>query len=332
MRLLLIAFLITQSLAYNIKCVGDITAYSIYEFANLDNSYVLAVGGEMENGNIYGEMDTVNVETAYYDETSPVCGGEGSDNILYLAYCHHSVSGCWDVKLGQGQVNLLASENGVYYNNVITVNSYPCMSKDVTNFSFGLYDWNNDNDIGIANANFSNRYIEGTETPTEEEAEQQRNYCKEKPKPDLKPLIDNWESLLNQQNQNLNNSFYANSIDLSSLDTTLNDLNSSIEDLKKKDTFIVEDSFKVNPIIDEDIDLFINEIYSLLPQSFNNYSSVFGFGGYGSKPNPITFSMLGKSYSAFDISTFDEQIPFIRTTFSSFAYVWGIILVFRTIL
>ena len=77
------------------------------------------------------------------------------------------------------------------------------------------------------------------------------------------------------------------------------------------------------------INSFNTEYQSSLESVFSSYSDVFGFGGYGVAPQPITLQFLGKTYTLFDISILNEYIPMIRNIFTISAYLFGLFLVFK---
>lgn len=319
--ILLIILLLNFSFAtYNITCKGAIGASTLYDFSKLPNSSFLAVEGEYDGEYIYGGIDPANSNIVFYDDNSPVCGGDGDKNILIEAYCHWSIDYCWDITLAPAMEELLMIENDIYFNNVIIVNVYPCLPRDTTSFSVGFYDWQNHNkDIGIARVNLSNIDSEYIETPTKKEAKAQRETCKTPTKPDVDLIqyVDDWENLLSNQISIL--SSLNSKINLKSFDLTLNNLNTTIED----------NGYSYDNDIENALSNFTNNYKSTIKNSFISYSNVFGIGGYGSAPTPIKFTLLGHTYSLFDVKTFDEQIPFIRFTLLSFSYVWGSIIVFR---
>ena len=88
-------------------------------------------------------------------------------------------------------------------------------------------------------------------------------------------------------------------------------------------------SFNPDVSIDSELSSFTSTYESSLSDSFSNYSDVFGFGGYGSSPTPISFNFLGKNYVVFNISVMSEYVPIIRNIFSVTAYLFGIFIIFR---
>jgi hypothetical protein len=128
----------------------------------------------------------------------------------------------------------------------------------------------------------------------------------------------------------------ANTDESSDLERLNRDVSNTIKDIydvdRQKgnlDITIDDNSYSYNDDISNALSNFTNNFKSTIQNSFNTYSNIFGFGGYGSAPAPIKFDLLGRSYSLFDVNTFEEEIPFIRLTLLSFSYVWGSIIVFR---
>ncbi len=317
MKALLLLGLVLNTLfaTYNITCKGDLKADTIYNFSQFPNITILAIGAELEDDYLYGDIDPANSVVTFYDDTSPVCGGSGTSNIIIDAYCSWELDHCWDVTIGSGTQELLTVIDGLYTNNTILVNSYPCMPRNTTNFSFGAYDVNDNSDLGIGNANLSAIEEEYITTPTPQEAKAQREACKE---PDLISYIDEWEDLLSQQKTALQN--MNSKVDMNERDLSLNNLDTT---LPTYDTYI--DSLDIT----NELSNFTTTFQSTIENSFNNHANIFGFGNYGTAPSAITFTLLGHTYSAFDVTTFDEQIPFIRNTLLAFSYVWGVIIVSR---
>ncbi|TLP36945.1 hypothetical protein [Arcobacter arenosus] len=329
MKLLLILTVFTNILLANvITCKNKNTASSIYLLSQLQNS-ILTNQGELDGNLVFGDIDPANSPIAYYDDSSAVCGGSGNYNRIVEAYCNHNIDACWSIRLGESGVSTIIQKESTYTNNVILVNGLPCLPYGVNNVTVGFYDYDN-NDIGLANFLLTNIEDENTIALTESEARSQREYC-----PNLLKYIDEWELKLDLQNESLNKSLTTiNILNTSSINQRLEDINITLQNLnttnqESEDYTGVADSLEVNPDINSELDSFTDNIKSSIENSFDNYSNVFGFGGYGSAPTPITFSMFGKTYSAFDVSNYSEHLSLIRTTFLSFAYVWGFILVVR---
>ncbi len=167
----------------------------------------------------------------------------------------------------------------------------------------------------------------------------------------LIPYIDEIEqknqnivNSLNTLNSNLNNNFGQINNNSQALDSTMQNLNTTLENIDdtlqnldipdgststEPDYTGVTDSLNINPDISSELNSFRTEIKNSLESSFNSYTNVFGLGGYGSAPNSITFSLLGKTYTVFNISYINPYIEHIRNIFLITAYIFGLFLVFR---
>ena len=136
--------------------------------------------------------------------------------------------------------------------------------------------------------------------------------CSEAPTPEV-PNIDYRPQL----NTIIENTAYNKNIDdrQQKLDDDLNLLNTNVSDILD---------------MNNSLTTFTTNYETTLTSSFSKYSNIFGFGGYGVAPAPISFTMFDKNYVVFDISTIGEDnITLIRNTFLLFAYLFGFILVFR---
>ena len=317
--LLLIAFaMYALCMDYTITCKGDLQANSIFNLSSLPNSSLLSLGMEQDGIYVYGDIDPANSPIVFYDDTSPVCGGNGKDNILISKYCPYDVDSCWDVTIGTGTTQLLIkNKDGLYTNNTHIVNGYPCMNRDTTNFSVGAYDVYTNEDIGFINANLMIIENENISTPTVKELTTQKNACTQV---DLIQYIDEWEDLKTTQNEELffiNDNTHINTFDFllsnfeSNNDDALNDLATTYNDYLN---------------IDDELMGFQSDYESIVYSSFDSYSNIFGFGGYGNAPTPYNLSFLGQEYKLFDLTTMDDSIPFIRYSLLSFSYVWGLVI------
>ena len=307
---------------YTWHCKGDVVSSTIYEWSTTSENPWASFGFEDDpdsHPEIYGEMDTVNTTWYYWDDTSPVCGGSGTDNRLIEGSCDSNVdSNCWKVMLGIGDNPLMEVADGGYTNGVIFVNKMPCMARDTTNFTFGAYEWDNNTDLGLANANLNKIFDETIYTPTTDEAKTQRSICTPV---DPNAPIDYTEYL----NQIITNTA-PNSNAVEKLTNIDNRQQKQNDDL---DTFITSKSIDTMMNIDTDLETFNTTFETTLGDTYSTYSDVFGFGGYGAAPNPISFNMFGKEYKIFDPTVLNPHIDTIRNTFIIFAYLWGFIIVFK---
>lgn len=320
MRVLLLILLITSFLFaknYEITCVGDANTQKLNDLA-----YHL-VSGEVDTydpENPYINFDTHQTTSYFYDSDSAVCGGENDNVIEYRASCDDGdADDCWFHKLGKaGEVITdYDPDKNVYFNNVILVNSYPCLPKNTTRFTIGLTNTEppfNAYEPPFMNAVFDTVEVDGGETLRPKIAEQYRNICKK-----AGPNTDNARDYSGQLNTIIDNtSENKNLVAINQRDEKLdNDLTTYVEGL--------------SPEIDDEVSITdFQSTYELtLDDSFEAYSDVFGFGEYGSAPAPISFDFLGKSYEVFNINIIESHVDMIRNTFAIFAYLWGIIIVFR---
>lgn len=294
---------------YQVSCVGQISAPKVSNLKFQSSAY------EMEDG--YPLLDPVNFEIYYYDNDSAICGGSKEENTLIAGSCSSEIDSCWDVITGKSGELIIDynAETKEFFNNVIVVNNYPCLPRQTKTFTSGLFDYNSGNNYEppFIHANLSKYRVEDVEYVSSEVAKQQRIICKaSEPDPSadyteqLNTLIDNTSENknikeLNERNKNLD----------SNLDNYISSL-PTIEDTQQTQLTDFQTSYETT----------LDETYSL-------YSDVFGFGGYGSAPAPISFTFLGNTYEVFNINMINDYLELIRNTFSIFAYLWGIIIVFR---
>jgi hypothetical protein len=152
--------------------------------------------------------------------------------------------------------------------------------------------------------------LDDSSNVSEDDAKTYKYLCKDNPNPpvvDYTPYLDkiitNTDYLKNINNRD------------EKLDDDLNSLNTDVSSILDMNDTLTN---------------FTTDYETTLSSSFSKYSNIFGFGGYGAAPAPISFSMLDKNYVVFDISTIGEDnITLIRNTFLLFAYLFGFILVFR---
>jgi hypothetical protein len=165
---------------------------------------------------------------------------------------------------------------------------------------------------------------------------------------DLIPYLDeveeknqNIKDSLDTLNNNLNTQFNSINSNSSNLDNTMSNLNTTLQTLNTKLDEMgnsenddsnydgLTDDFEINPSIDGELSNFQGDIENRLTNTFDTYSNVFGFGGYGSAPAPITFNAFGKTYTIFDIKYLNPYIDQIRNIFLVVAYIFGLFLVFK---
>jgi hypothetical protein len=259
-------------------------------------------------------------------------------------------------------------ETSMFTNGTVFVNGIPCMPINSTSMTVGVYDWNNNINLGLTTAHDLTNVFEVVETPlTSDEIALQKSVCSIPDitdNSDLLPILttiaDNTFptseitdklSILNSSANIRNDKLTDLELLLISIDDSLknNDSNSTSNNDTNSSTIIniespladidtnLNDSLigqNTNDIIDgsDDMDNFTNTFETTLTDTFTTYTDVFGFGVYGTAPAPITFSIIGKTFTIFDISQIGSQnIELIRNTFLLFAYLFGFILVFRTV-
>ncbi len=303
---------------WNIQCIGEQRSPNIHI---LDYTF----SGEWnDETTVYGELDTCNFGLPFWDSSSPACGGDGVENTLIELWntsCDDS-SFIFTVgdKSGYG-IHSFDTETNEYINNTVFVNGYPCMSKSESSMTVAFYDWNDNSNIGLVTAKNLNDIGSVTNySLSSEEITILKSVCGVAPE---SSSID-YTPLLNQIITNTSTNIIT-SDKLTNIDNRQQNIEDTLNDAVSGKT--------IESILDttSDIDTFNTTFETTLTDTFDNYSDVFGFGGYGEAPEPISFTMFGNSYTVFDISSIGStNIELIRNTFLLFAYLWGFIIVFRT--
>lgn len=315
MRVLLLILLITSFLFakdWNIVCKGQAKTKDVINFFDPGSL------AEYENGESY--YNTMDVSLQYMDANSAACGGTLNANIRMIGLCDWRESMCYEYGVGKKGISLVeySTDEKVYYNNVTYVNSLPCLPTDVNLHNIPLIPAT-ENDILPADPYAYSPVFESLREQnyalSDEEAETQRTICDNLDIPKDEDEIDysaQLDSIIDNTSEN------KNLVAINQRDEKLdNDLTTYVEGL--------------TPEIDDEVSITdFQSTYELtLDDSFEAYSDVFGFGEYGSAPAPITFDFLGKNYEVFNINIIESHVDMIRNTFAIFAYLWGIIIVFR---
>jgi len=307
------------SIDYTITCIGDSRSSQIstmdYTFGMEDDPDFLP--------KMYGEADPTCCDFPFWDITSPVCGGDGADNVMLSRGCYTGGT-CYDVILGdttENQMLAFDSETNEYYNNVIMVNGLPCLDSSVTKMGVGVYNWNDNSNFGIASVNIKEltNNQSATYTPTSEEATLQKSICV--------PIDPNAPIDYTAQLNEIITNTAPNSISADKL-TNIDNRQQTLDDTLNN----AVGSKTLSSILDttSNTDTFSTTFETTIENSFTSYSDIFGFGGYGVAPAPITFTFLNRSFTLFDIGSLDSVVvELIRNTFLIFAYLWGFIIVFR---
>lgn len=313
MRVLLLILLITSFLFakdWNIVCKGESQSK---EMSNFDPPDVLA---DYDETGTYYYPPYYSLE--YIDEDSAACGGHLNANIYMLASCDRENDICDDYGIGKRGFPLIEYnlDEDYYYNNTTFVNSRPCLPTDLATHSLGIILVGNVTppEVPYSYAHSTHHTVDANYPLTEEVAKAQRSICKKTPAPDEdgKDYSAQLDSIIDNTSEN------KNLLAINQRDEKLdNDLTAYVEGL--------------TPEIDNEVSMTdFQSTYELtLDDSFEAYSDVFGFGEYGSAPAPISFDFLGKSYEVFNINIIESHVDMIRNTFAIFAYLWGIIIVFR---
>lgn len=308
------------SIDYTITCVGEARSSQIsildYTFGVEDDPDYLP--------QVYGEPDPSCCDFPYWDNTSPICGGDGNENIQLSKGCYNSGSICYTTTLNDlSGTNILEfdSETNEYFNSVIMVNGLPCLDSSVTKIGVGVYNWNDNSNFGIASVNIPEQTNNATNTyiPTSAEATLQKSICV--------PIDPNAPIDYTAQLNEIITNTAPNSISADKL-TNIDNRQQTLDDTLNS----AVGSKTLSSILDttSNTDTFSTTFETTLEDSFTSYSDIFGFGGYGVAPAPITFTFLNKSFTLFDISSLDSAVvELIRNTFLIFAYLWGFIIVFR---
>ncbi|MEA3384633.1 MAG: hypothetical protein U9Q20_08210 [Campylobacterota bacterium] len=302
---------------WSVTCTGEQTASNI---STLDYAF----SGEWnDETTVYGELDTCNYSIPFWDSNSPACGGTGTDNILLEIMntaCNDDAFIFTVGDTGGFAVHRYNADTSQYENATIFVNGYPCMPSDKSSITVAFYDWNDNSNIGLVTAyNINNLESATNYSLTTEEQTTLKSICAEAPEPsselDYTPLL----------NQIITNTA-PNSDTVEKLTNIDNRQQKQDDDL---DTFITSKSIDTMMNIDTELDGFNTTFETTLSDTYSTYSDIFGFGGYGVAPDPISFTMFAKEYKVFDPTVLNPHIEMIRDTFAIFAYLWGFIIVFK---
>jgi len=325
-KLILIIILLKSLYAtnYDIKCAGDLT-YTTFTPLMMDWFYM---------GIFYDEdvMYTANLQDtpqAVFDNTSPACGGSGTQNILVEISCNVDCLDGFRTNTPSSTFSAVkSSSSGGYVNTVTIVNGYPCFDVQnttlPTRFTHTFYDDDNINHPLSSDFKYGSVKVTtfsasqyGT-TLTTAQAKQLKEVCTP---PDPNAQID-YTAQLNQIITNTAPNF-----------ATVSKLTNIDNRAKKQDddlgTFIQSKNIDTMMNIDSELDGFNTTFETTLSDTYSTYSDVFGFGGYGVAPNPISFTMFAREYKVFDPTVLNPHIDMIRNTFVIFAYLWGFIIVFK---
>ncbi len=307
------------AIEWNIICSGGQTSPTI-------STLTYAFSGEWnDETTVYGELDTCNFSMPFWDSSSPACGGSGTDNILVEKYNSSCDDSAFIFTVGDATgfgVHQLNADTNEYENATILVNGYPCMPSSETSMTVAFYDWNNNGNIGLVTAHNINDTFDSTSyTLTQEEQTTLKSICAPVSEPSNE--ID-YTPYLNQ--------IITNTASNSEAVTKLTNIDNREQQRDDNlNSFIGGKDIDSMMNIDTDLETFNTTFETTLDTTYTTYGDIFGFGGYGTAPDPIAFEMFGKSYNVFDPTVLNPHIDMIRNTFAVFAYLWGFLIVFRNI-
>ncbi len=311
---------------YEINCIGDLE-YTSNTIFMLDWYYM----GSFYDEDVMYTASLSDYPSSAFDLSSPACGGTGEQNLFADISCNNG--DCYDgyrtnTIVGQGLVE--PANDGGYITTVVRVNGYPCLDLQNTTLPTRLtYTFYDDDDVG---KRLASDFRYGTvlwdtigtlgqygDTLTSEEAIQLREICTP---PDPNAQID-YRPYLEQIIVNT----APNSQTVDKL-TNIDDRQTLADNIM--DTATQGKTIESILDVEDDKTSFTTTFENTLTTSYDTYSDVFGFGGYGIAPAPITFSMFEKTYTVFDVTIIgQDNVDLIRNTFLTFAYLFGFIMVFR---
>lgn len=315
MKTIFILFLFLLSLhAYTVNCKNTLVASSLYNYSSfslIQGSY----GAELNDGELYFEFDTYNYQFLYWDNTSPLCGGDSLVNTLVHSICSFSDDSCgYDPKEGTGS-NAIVNKNddGDWTNPFIVIDGYSCLPLGLSNITIGFYNTDTHADFGLFNSSISRIDSKDNEYVSQSVADEQKAICSssEEPNPEGTDYSGQLDQLIENTSKNKSQDERAETLS-NNLDSHVNSLDTSFN-------------------IDSDLSSFETTFETTLEDSFTAYADVFGFSSYEVAPKVISFEMFGNTYEVFNITTIDPYIDNIRLMFLTFAYLWGFIIVFKTI-
>lgn len=307
-----------DAIEWTIVCSGDsrFSQLSVmdYTFGAEDDPDMLPL--------LMGEADPVNSDMPVWDDTSPACGGDGEENVLLFKGCNYGANNCFDVELGDlSGFNVIDYDDttGEYYNTVPFVNGLPCVPHNTDKLGVGTYNWNDNTNFGIASVQTPDHRDTLSYELTNEDREIQKRICGGDG--------DSGGDYTEQLNKIIENTS-TNSIatdKLTSIDARGKSLDTKLNS--------VADDNTLTDILDTttDTEEFSDTFETTLNDTFETYSDIFGIGGYGSAPSSIDFSCCGRSYTLFDVNLISPYVDMIRAVFLLFGYLWGFIIVFRSI-
>ncbi len=270
----------------------------------------------------YGDGGLTEDYFYYWDNSSPICGGNGTSNKLIESFCNPSTnSTCWYMGISGGTV--VTSQTDAYFtNNITIVNNKPCLSAGTAGFSY-IAENDETGSFETSSSGLTSHEVYATYSLTTDEAQTQRSLCTESSSNTNSNTVDYTEQL----NQIITNTAF-NEVTSNAV-TDINNRQSQIENDLENST----NGKSIESMLDttSETDTFNSTFQTTLSDTYDSYLDPFGLGGYGTAPAPITFTFGSTSYTLFDVTTIGtENVTLIRNIFLIFAYIFGFIIVFRT--
>ncbi|NQY53807.1 MAG: hypothetical protein HRT42_09585 [Campylobacteraceae bacterium] len=318
MKTILLIFILIVSIKaeYTFNCKYSARATTLYnysELGGLEGSHE----ADPDGTDILASFDIVNDGFLYWDNDSPVCGGSSFSNILYDATCSDTQTCSYEPTEGAGANSIVKNINEMWTNILILVDGYPCMPHPLSSVSVGLYNYETLYDMGVFDFRIDGYYLESTEYVSSSVAAEQRAICEDDETPDPTNPGDstNYTGQLNQL------------IDNTSKNKSQDERSQSLSD--RLTTFI--DNLNPSEDMDADLSGFQRNFEGKLGDAYSTYADVFGFSSYGAAPAVISFDLFNVTYEVFNIEIIEPYINNIRLVFLTFAYLWGFIIVIKTI-
>ena len=318
MKTILLIFILIVSIEadYSFNCKYSATATTLYNYSELgglegsheadpDGTYILA------------SFDIVNFGFLYWDNDSPVCGGSSQSNILYDAACSDTETCSYEPTEGAGANPIVDNINGMWTNIVTLVTGYPCLPHPLFSVSVGLFNYESLYDMGVFDFGIDGYEIISIEYVSSSVAAEQRAVCEdvETPEPSEPPGSNNYTGQLNQL------------IDNTSKNKSQDNRSQNLSD--KLTEFI--DNLNPSDDMDADLSGFQTNFEGKLGDAYSTYADVFDFSSYGAAPAVISFDLFNEEYEVFNIEIIEPYVDNIRLVFLTFAYLWGFIIVIKTI-
>lgn len=304
------SFTLTTRDSAEIFCPNSISVASISDILPL-------LGENVFSHSYYGEEQYHNRGISYIGDDFVGCGGSNS---IMTIYENPRELGYQPIKYTPTQDNSFFSlTDGKYTNKVIFVDGYPCMPVGTNNHQTFVYD---EDSKGYLDSSYDitwkvDFFLLEEIQYTEEAVKSLTNVCEKSPEIDysgyLQSIIDN-TSPISSISDSIS-SFFSNETSKEA------SMTSSATNFKK------DYNSSDNTILNG----FNDDLADTLDSSYTDSSNLIVVSGC-SAPAPITATVLGKTYTFFDIANLgDDNIKLIRNIFLLSGYLAGFIVVFRTV-